>query len=420
MIISPDKIFRPAIDPNDVYPTSNILLERPFPEKKRSGFHFSITIVCFALFMVWAAGFMDTFTSTQAKLKCAYGLLNITLVALGLLVLPTPDYSSPLKYAYKLILSLGFVYSLNTIFVAFMDKDTAHQFLVFLDPSLANPLLERDYATDCRVYTPENPESKFYNISSAMDIFIIAHLIGWFFRALMFRNNLLVWTLSIMFEVYELTFRHWLPNFYECWWDHLFLDVFGCNMLGIFLANWLMNKLKVEKFHWFFTPTEQSESIPYLRRFWYSLTRVRPYVEKMEWHFLASVRNYLIVLWVIGLTSLADLSNFFNKKMLGIPPNHWILAIRIWICAFFCILATSDFYKYAQQPEGQRRASLSMYVTHFILIAEWTIFWRNYDGHYFETPTPTHVIVFWSALTTVLFGFGVYAWTNSRKKMVKQ
>ena len=35
----------------------------------------------------------------------------------------------------------------------------------------------------------------------------------------------------------ELTFRHHLPNFYECWWDHLFLDIFGCNALGIYFGH---------------------------------------------------------------------------------------------------------------------------------------------------------------------------------------
>lgn len=417
---SPDPSARQfIIDPNDIYTSNNILIDKPFPEKKRSGFHFSITIICSIIFMIWASNFTSTYTTFESKIKVAYALFNIAMVAAGLLVLPTPDYSSPLKYAYKLILSLGVVWSLNVMFVAFLDKAAAHQFLVFLDSSLATPLTERDYATDCRVYTPENPDSKFANISSAMDIFILAHLIGWFFRAIMFRNNLLVWTLSILFEVYELTFRHWLPNFYECWWDHLFLDVFGCNMLGIFLANWVMNKLKFEKFHWFFMPTEDSENRPYLQRFWYSLTQVKPFVEKREWHFLASLKNYLIVLWIIGLTSLADLSNFFNKSMLGIPPNHWILGIRIWICAFFCILATSDFYKYAQQKEGHRKASLSMYVTHFILIGEGTILWRNYEPSYFEAKTPFHVIAFWCGMSAVLVGFGTYAWANSRLKMVK-
>jgi hypothetical protein len=37
---------------------------------------------------------------------------------------------------------------------------------------------------------------------------------------------------SILFELIEFTFDNWLPNFAECWWDHLLLDVLGCNLLG--------------------------------------------------------------------------------------------------------------------------------------------------------------------------------------------
>ena len=38
---------------------------------------------------------------------------------------------------------------------------------------------------------------------------------------------------SIMFEVVEVSLQHMFPNFNECWWDHLGLDVFGCNLLGM-------------------------------------------------------------------------------------------------------------------------------------------------------------------------------------------
>lgn len=253
----------------------------------------------------------------------------------------------------------------------------------------------------------------------AMDVFILAHLVGWFFKAIIFRNNLFVWTMSILFEIFELTFRHWLPNFYECWWDHLILDVFGCNMLGILLANYVMKKMNIEKFHWFFEPTEKSESLSYLQRFWFSLTEVKPYVEKLQWHFLASFKNYLIVLWIISLMSIIDLSNFFNKKMIGLPPNHFLLAIRIWILGFYSILVVSDFYKYSRQPEGHRKATFTMYLAHFILLTEVLLFWRNYQGKYFEAETPIHVKAFWGITSLILFSFGVYAWLNSKKKMVK-
>jgi phosphatidylserine synthase 2 len=31
--------------------------------------------------------------------------------------------------------------------------------------------------------------------------------------------------------------QHWMPNFAECWWDHIILDVLVCNALGIFLGH---------------------------------------------------------------------------------------------------------------------------------------------------------------------------------------
>lgn len=30
----------------------------------------------------------------------------------------------------------------------------------------------------------------------------------------------------------QVTFNHMLPNFNECWWDALILDVLVCNWLG--------------------------------------------------------------------------------------------------------------------------------------------------------------------------------------------
>ena len=42
------------------------------------------------------------------------------------------------------------------------------------------------------------------------------------------------WLISVMWELTEMVFGHLLPNFYECWWDNLILDVIICNGAGIF------------------------------------------------------------------------------------------------------------------------------------------------------------------------------------------
>lgn len=103
----------------------------------------------------------------------------------------------------------------------------------------------------------------------------------------MIRNQPLLWVLSIGFELmevsfilcllilvpskdlghislfikggfciwcFQLTFRHMLPNFNECWWDSIILDIFICNWFG---------KLLVASTHgyhfWFFCITRCTE-----------------------------------------------------------------------------------------------------------------------------------------------------------------
>jgi hypothetical protein len=51
-------------------------------------------------------------------------------------------------------------------------------------------------------------------------------------QALIIRDWALLWTLSVGFELMELTFQHMLPNFNECWWDSWVLDVAVCNFIG--------------------------------------------------------------------------------------------------------------------------------------------------------------------------------------------
>lgn len=50
------------------------------------------------------------------------------------------------------------------------------------------------------------------------------------------RDLKLCMLMSILFEIMEITFRHWLPNFYECWWDHIILDLILCNTGGMLIG----------------------------------------------------------------------------------------------------------------------------------------------------------------------------------------
>ena len=105
----------------------------------------------------------------------------------------------------------------------------------FFDSSLGVPLTYRDYAADCRLYIPESP-NHFKNLKDVLfDIFMLAHFLGWIWKAFVIRDWKILWVLSIWFEALEISVQHILPNFQECWWDKMLADVFGCNLAGMYV-----------------------------------------------------------------------------------------------------------------------------------------------------------------------------------------
>ena len=117
------------------------------------------------------------------------------------------------------------LYNLFLVYLLFQPLQEARKIFKFFDPALGEKLPEKSYAEDCRIYTPENPISSFNNVYEAsVDVHFAAHLIGWWFKMMVMRDVKICWICSITFEVLEITFRHWLPNFYECWWDHVFFS----------------------------------------------------------------------------------------------------------------------------------------------------------------------------------------------------
>jgi phosphatidylserine synthase 2 len=119
---------------------------------------------------------------------------------------------------------MGFMslYTMFLVYVLFQPLNEARNLFKFFGSRLGEPLPEKSYAEDCRVFTPENPNNMFFNVyEAAVDVHFFAHLFGWWFKMMIIRDVKMCWLNSIMFEILEVTFRHWLPNFWECWWDHV-------------------------------------------------------------------------------------------------------------------------------------------------------------------------------------------------------
>jgi phosphatidylserine synthase 2 len=71
-----------------------------------------------------------------------------------------------------------------------------------------------------------------------VDIFVLAHVLGWYGKSLILRDYWFCWILSIMFEVMEYSLQHQLANFAECWWDHVrnLLDCVVGSLSSVFLT----------------------------------------------------------------------------------------------------------------------------------------------------------------------------------------
>lgn len=48
----------------------------------------------------------------------------------------------------------------------------------------------------------------------------------------------------------QLFFMHLLPNFAECWWDQVILDILLCNGGGIWLGMVVCRFLEMRTYHW--------------------------------------------------------------------------------------------------------------------------------------------------------------------------
>ena len=81
---------------------------------------------------------------------------------------------------------------------------------------------------------------RWHTKATVGDIFVVAHVLGWVGKALIFRDVWVSLALSAAFELCEFSLAFLLPNFSECWWDHWVLDFAVCNMAGIFAGQALL------------------------------------------------------------------------------------------------------------------------------------------------------------------------------------
>jgi len=283
-------------------------------------------------------------------------------------------------------------------------------FFTYIDVNLGKQLPERSYAVDCRVYTPERNDSRFYNLKSAIiDEFVPAHFLGWFGKALIYRDFHLSWFMSIWFEVLEKSLKHVIPNFAECWWDHLLLDILICNGLGIYTAHKLLNRFEAQQYNWMGINNLPINKIPTtsgkLKRVLIQFMPVN-WIQ-FKWDFLSSPRRYVGIIFLVFLSSLVELNCFFLKFVLWHPPPHYIVIGRLVLWWLFSLPASREYYEFVSNMECKKVGTMAWLV--FAIVGSETLLWikcskgqfPHVNGH------PTFIVVIWAIGLLGLFTFGI-------------
>ena len=313
----------------------------------------------------------------------------------GLLIRPHP-------LVWRIVHAVAILYLVFLVFLMFQPyEEIRGTIFPMLGAKLTNPDHARSYGRDCVMFRNGTMNSILEN--TLFDIFVVCHGIGFVANALLVRNWTMLWVLSIAFEVLEASLQHILPNFQECWWDHLLLDIFGFNLLGIAFGMWLVNKLATGLFDWGGQPFRKlpSRRKKIKRIVWQLFPRK---FERYHWSILLDFRRLCVVFTVTIGHCIHTLNAFFLKHIFVVPTGNPINFVRITIMAANFYPAANEYYEYAITPKARRkhvRLGQNAWVITLSLILEVLLIAKNIPPEMLVLPS-YHVTFCW-VLSSVLF-----------------
>ena len=312
--------------------------------------------------LLYSAFFRNDDTSTASNVTTGLVSISFLFLAIGLLVFPNGPFTRPHPVVWRLVFGLSLLYFLLISFLLFQRHRDVMDMLHFIDPGLK--LSEADSHT--LIYT-RNCDWSPGNIRKHLDIFVPAHILGWLGKALVVRHYILLWTVSTMWEVTEIFFSHILPNFQECWWDMLILDLLVCNGIGIYLGMKLIQWMEVRTFHW--------ESIKDIRgtrgKIKRAVLQFTPQeVTHIRWLDPSSTyQRALGVFFLILIMLTAELSGFLIKHVLYIPSSHYLVTLRLLLIGLIGLPSIRQYYSFITDKYCDRMGTQA-WVGFAILIAE--------------------------------------------------
>ncbi|XP_040495690.1 phosphatidylserine synthase 2 isoform X2 [Ursus maritimus] len=242
----------------------------------------------------------------------------------------------------------------------------------------------------------------FILFQDKLDGFVPAHFLGWYLKTLMIRDWWMCTIVSVMFEFLEYSLEHQLPNFSECWWDHWIMDVLVCNGLGIYCGMKTLEWLSLKTYKWqglWNIPTYKGK----MKRIAFQFT---PYSwVRFEWKPASSLRRWLAVCGIILVFLLAELNTFYLKFVLWLPPEHYLVLLRLVFFVNVGGVAMREIYDFMDDPKLHKKLGQQAWLVAAITATELLIVVK-YDPHTLTLSLPFYISQCWT-LGSVL----VLTWT---------
>lgn len=185
-------------------------------------------------------------------------------------------------------------------------------------------------------------EINFSNVKRQItSIWFLAHVLGYFGKMCLLRDWRMCLTYSVAFEAVELSLVWLIPEFQECWWDSVFMDVLGANMLGMFLGHLTLRYLSCRNYDW-----ERSNKN---RRFWRHFLDIGRKFTPFSWSNYSwpkDPRSSVLtsMTWVGAL--IMEFNSFLLIHGLGIRPSHWITTARLILLGAQGLQVVPEWYEY--------------------------------------------------------------------------
>jgi len=311
-------------------------------------------------------------------------------VTLGMTIMPDGPFLRPHPALWRFSFAIAVFYELLLIYILFQTPGDARKLLKYVDEDLGEETPEKDYGGNCLIYDPDNPEDPWHNVKDKVDIFIVAHLMGYWCKTLIFRDWWLTTVISIMFEFMEYSLEHQLANFSECWWDHWILDVIICNGGGTVLGIYTLRYLSMKTYNWrglYEIPTFRGKVKRFLGQFsphgWIEFT----------WNPLSSFERWVAIVCIIILFLITELNTFYLKFVLWVSPNHILNPIRLFFILLWGAVCLRETFQLLDDPECNKLGRQT-WVLITIIMTELLICIK-FGKDTMTKPLPRHIALWW-------------------------